>query len=83
MIVTLMTRTIAALKRDHLRRRTIRELSELNDHMLKDIGLHRGEIAGVAEDLVHNRLAENGRVIGGHASRPKPVYQNAATACQA
>ena len=35
---------IAPLVRLYLRRRLHRTLSELSDHMLADIGIHRGEI---------------------------------------
>lgn len=37
------------------RQKTIRQLSALSDHALKDIGLDRSEIRSVAEDLAANR----------------------------
>jgi len=43
---------LKGLKRWHLRRRTRIELKDLDDHILHDIGLHRGEIDGVVEDLI-------------------------------
>ena len=40
------------IDRQYRRRGSIRELSELNDHMLKDIGLRRSEIRGVVEAML-------------------------------
>ena len=37
-----------------LRRRTINELQRLSDHQLRDIGVHRGDIAELADSLVEN-----------------------------
>ena len=40
---------IAPLVRLYLRRRLYRTLSDLSDHMLADIGIHRGEIRRVSD----------------------------------
>jgi len=41
----------AAMKRYHMYRKTVHELSELSDHTLADIGIHRSQIANVAGEL--------------------------------
>lgn len=43
------------------RRETLRALQRLDDRMLADIGLNRGMIDGVAEDLVRSRPANDNR----------------------
>ena len=42
----------ASLSRATLRRRTANELQRLSDHQLRDIGIHRGDIAQLADSLV-------------------------------
>ncbi len=52
---------IEALIRGHERRVAIHRLRALDDHMLKDIGLHRGDVLAMAgglvslEDIVHRQ----------------------------
>lgn len=49
--------------RSHWRRqKTIRQLSTLSDHALKDIGLDRSEIRSIAEDLVTKRDGSRVRI---------------------
>ncbi len=43
----LSMRLLDAIVGWHERRTTIRRLSRLNDHLLRDIGIHRHEIASV------------------------------------
>jgi uncharacterized protein YjiS (DUF1127 family) len=52
MITTLFDYVTTGLKRWHMRRRTKMQLKQLDDHILRDIGLHRDEIDGVVEDLI-------------------------------
>jgi uncharacterized protein YjiS (DUF1127 family) len=47
--------TLAAWRR---RRRTFRALTELDDHILKDIGLHRSEILSVAHHSLTSKHAK-------------------------
>ena len=50
------------------RRRTIDALSALNDHQLRDIGIHRDEIISVASEVVNQ--VEPTRIQTRRASRP-------------
>ena len=45
----------------HLRRVTIRQLSQLNEHQLNDIGLSRGEIRSVAGQLARSKPVPDAR----------------------
>lgn len=45
----------AAVAREHRRRAAIRELSGLSDFVLKDIGLNRGDIRPVVDDMLAGR----------------------------
>lgn len=45
-----------------LRRRTVRILTSLDDHLLRDIGVRRGDIRAVAERCVIGRTDAAGRV---------------------
>ena len=40
------------LRANRVRRRAIRELDKLGDRMLADIGLHRGEIVSVVDEVI-------------------------------
>lgn len=45
-----------AFKHQHLRRTNIRQLAELSDHQLKDIGLLRAEIPAAVDKLLRSEL---------------------------
>lgn len=45
----------AAYAREHRRRAAIRELGGLSDYVLKDIGLNRGDIRPVVDDMLEGR----------------------------
>ena len=51
-VENLSKRVVNALRRRHGRQVAIRELMALNDLVLKDIGLHRGETLAAADDLL-------------------------------
>ncbi len=48
----LVTKGLGKLRAARSRRRSIRELDRLSDRMLADIGLHRGEIVSVVDELI-------------------------------
>ncbi len=53
-IVNLVQRGVDTLHAWHNARVTSTALQDLSDHQLADIGLHRGEIAAVAEELARS-----------------------------
>jgi uncharacterized protein YjiS (DUF1127 family) len=44
--------TAAAWHRSRRQRAMLRELQALDDHMLRDIGLHRSEVSSLAAELI-------------------------------
>jgi len=48
----LVAKGLGKLRDSRARRRSIRELDELSDRMLADIGLHRGEIVSVVDQMI-------------------------------
>ena len=70
-LVTGATRLAGPFTRWHRRRRAVDELSGLSDHMLRDIGIARGEIRDVVDGLLDAPKARPNR-------RPHLVSANAA-----
>ncbi len=51
-LATLSSYLVSEIKRRHLRRKGIARLQQLNDHMLKDIGITRGDVMALAKNKV-------------------------------
>ncbi len=58
----LLMRLLDAIRRWHERRTSIRRLSQLNDRLLRDIGIHRHEI----ESVVHQSVGSMPASYQGH-----------------
>ena len=69
-VITGATRLAGTLARWRERRRSVAELSRLSDHMLKDIGVSRGEIRAAVDGLLDAPKARP-------AGRPHLVAANA------
>jgi uncharacterized protein YjiS (DUF1127 family) len=65
MLHLLFTKLLAAFGRWHDRRNTIRTLSGLNDHLLRDIGIDRHEIESAVRRSAGFRSAGSGSVVPG------------------
>lgn len=83
MLVDLVENLIAApFRRWRMRNRTRRELAALDDTMLRDIGIERGQIDGIATAVAEGKLAAGTPVPVGLAlgllDLPKPANSNSA-----
>ncbi len=52
---------VGAVRAWRARNAAISELSRLNDHLLKDIGIHRGEIRAVVDEMLSRPQAQEHR----------------------
>ncbi len=60
-IMTIAARPWQMLANLMMQRQTRTALSSLNDHLLKDIGVSRGEIERISRDAVPARIARFGK----------------------
>jgi uncharacterized protein YjiS (DUF1127 family) len=51
-VVAALRYTAAAWQRSRRRRAMLRELEMLDDHMLRDIGVHRSEVSSLVAELI-------------------------------
>ena len=51
-VVAALRSTAAAWQRFRRRRAMLRELETLDDHMLRDIGIHRSEVSSLVSELI-------------------------------
>ncbi len=68
--------TVNAVRTWHTRQRAIGELSRLNDHLLKDIGIDRSEIRTVVDGMLRRPPAREHRAavhVVTSANRARPV----------
>ncbi len=61
----LVTKLVDRVRKARVRRRSIDELSRFSDRILADIGIHRGEIVSVVDELI----------AGGTTRRPERVVR--------
>ncbi len=69
----LVTKGLGKLRAARARRRSIRELYRLSDRMLADIGLHRGEIVSVVDELIAGGTTRRSRGFAQASSQPVDV----------
>jgi uncharacterized protein YjiS (DUF1127 family) len=59
--LNILNRLLVSMKRRHRVRKTVIELSRLEDYMLRDIGLNRSGIFSTAHEIEERRRAARGR----------------------
>jgi len=83
MWITTMVNLLGRIRHWHARRRTIAELTALDDRTLRDIGLHRGEIHRLVDGLLApERTATARRNTIAATSRRKPSPAGWAGSCK-
>lgn len=71
---------IAAIARSYRRRRAVAHLSELNDHLLRDIGIERNDIRRVVDgvDALEN-LTQHDKTASPQVIILQPMFERRAT----
>lgn len=74
---------VAPVRRWRIRSRTRQELGALDDAMLRDIGIERGQIEGIAQAAAEGKVAEGGAAVPvglalGWLDLPTPANSNSA-----
>lgn len=69
-IVRQLRAMLDTVRRTRRRSKLLRELQGLDDHMLRDIGVHRAELPSVVAELVGSAPATRRQVLASQQVRP-------------
>jgi uncharacterized protein YjiS (DUF1127 family) len=68
-----LSKAIAAIRERHTQKRNLRQLAGLNDHILEDIGISRGDVIALQMGLLDLRQFEARRVKNRSATKRLPA----------